>query len=146
MAAHEDIRALIRHHMEEMWHARQPHIVEHTTHGHRTTQGLTGDEVRGHEQHKELISSYQEAFSDLRFRIEHLIVEGEWAAARVVMHGKHTGAFMGIPATGKEVTISSIRLDHVQEGKITQTLLEWDKLSLLQQLGVAVGLPGQSQP
>ena len=61
------------------------------------------------------------------------------------MHGKHTGAFMGIPATGKEVTISSIRLDHVQAGKITQTLLEWDKLSLLQQLGVTVGLPGQSQ-
>src|SRR3712207_2591294 len=70
MDTHEDIRALIRRHMEEMWHARKPQVVEHTTHPERTTHGLTDDEVRGHEQHQEVVRSYQEAFSDLRFRIE----------------------------------------------------------------------------
>ncbi len=53
--------------------------------------------------------------------------------------------FMGFPATGKEVRISLLRLDHVHEGKITQTIIEWDKLSLLQQLGGTVTLPDQAQ-
>ena len=145
MAAHEDIRALIRRHMEEMWHAQRPQVVEQTTHAHRMTHGLTDDAIHGHEQHTEVIRAHQEAFSDLQFSIEHLIVEGEWAAARVVMRGRHTGAFMGIAATGKEVTVSVLRLDHVQDGKIAQTILEWDKLNLLQQLGVPLKLPGQPQ-
>ena len=95
MATHKDIRTLIRRHMEEMWHARQPQVIAETTHAHRTTHGLTHDSIRGHDQHTEVINSHQEAFSDLHFRIEHLIVEGEWTAARVVMRGRHTGSSWG---------------------------------------------------
>jgi predicted ester cyclase len=43
---------------------------------------------------------------------------------------------MGIPATGKQVTLSGIDILRIENGKIAERWAEYDNLGLLQQLGV----------
>ena len=66
---------------------------------------------------------------------------------RWTMRGQHTGPFLGIPATGKYVTVSAIGVYIIKEGGTPVTgdsqegeclnagWLEMDALGLLQQLG-----------
>jgi len=44
------------------------------------------------------------AFTDFQHEIEGQVVEGDKVATRMTAHGKHTGEFLGVPATGKDVT------------------------------------------
>ena len=49
--------------------------------------------------------------------------------------GKHTGAFFGIPATGKDVNVEGATLVKMRDGKIAEEQDFFDNLSLMQQLG-----------
>jgi len=51
------------------------------------------------------------------------------------MIGDHTGDFLGIPATGRQVTMSGITIHRVTNGKLSEHWAQIDALSLLQQLG-----------
>jgi predicted ester cyclase len=51
-------------------------------------------------------------------------------------HFKHTGAFQGIPPTGKEATLTSTDIYRIVDGKIVEQWTEANMLSLMQQLGV----------
>jgi predicted ester cyclase len=48
---------------------------------------------------------------------------------------------MGIPATGKEVTIGGIAIARIADGKIMERWEEFDMMGMMQQLGV-VPVPG----
>jgi hypothetical protein len=50
--------------------------------------------------------------------------------------GTQTGAFQGIPATGKAVATSAIAIYRMASTKVVEQWLEYDMLGLLQQLGV----------
>ena len=62
---------------------------------------------------------------------------------RFTLRGTHKGDLMGIPATGKQVTMTGLDLFRLVDGKIVEELVEWDALGLLQQLGV---VPTPEQP
>ena len=79
------------------------------------------------------------AFPDGRVTIEDIIAEGDRVAGRSVFTGTHTGEFMGLPATGRAVTMPIISLFRLRDGKIVENRGEFDQLGLMQQLGV---LPG----
>jgi predicted ester cyclase len=49
--------------------------------------------------------------------------------------GTHTGDFMGVPATGKPVTISFMNFDRFADGKLAEHRAQADMLGLMQQLG-----------
>jgi predicted ester cyclase len=52
------------------------------------------------------------------------------------MIGPFRRAFMGIPPTGKQVTVSGITISRVKNGKVVEEWSNWDPLGMLQQLGV----------
>jgi predicted ester cyclase len=58
-------------------------------------------------------------------------------AARIRFRGTHRGEFMGIPATGREVTFASMEMNRVVGGKVAEHWVLIDMLGLLQQLGAA---------
>jgi len=68
--------------------------------------------------------------------IEASVAEGDKVASRVTGYGKHTGIFLGIPPTGKDVTMSGITIHRVTNGKLSEHWAQIDALSLLQQFGV----------
>ena len=60
---------------------------------------------------------------------------------RLTARGTMTGAFMGMPATGKSATWTEIHIARVANGKLTEHWSNIDQLGMLQQLGV-IPTPG----
>ena len=77
-----------------------------------------------------------EAFSDIQFTLEDLLAAEDKVVARFMAHGTQTGAFQSISATGRAATVSGIAIYRLAGGKVVEQWLEYDQLSLLQQLGV----------
>ena len=75
------------------------------------------------------------ALPDVHIRIEDTIVDGCKAAARVVLEGTHLGEGLGVPATGRRVTITGIVIIRVAHAQIAEGWNSWDQLGLLQQIG-----------
>lgn len=75
------------------------------------------------------------AFGEFHHTIDASIAEGEKVASRVTGYGTHTGEFLGIPATGRQVSMSGITIHRVTNGKLAEHWAQIDALSLLQQLG-----------
>ena len=83
-------------------------------------------------------------FSNIRHRIEDLVAEGDRVAFRQTIDFTHTGEFMGLPATGKQVSISGIGIMRIADGKIAEFWGNPDVMSFMQQLGV-VSPPRQGE-
>jgi len=60
---------------------------------------------------------------------------GDRVAYRGSFSGTHTGDLMGIPPTGKKITITFINIDRFADGKLVEHRSEADMLGLMQQLG-----------
>jgi steroid delta-isomerase-like uncharacterized protein len=96
----------------------------------------------GREGAKQFIGMFLTAFPDLHAHMEDLVAEGDKVVSRTSYHGTNTGAFMGMPATGKAVSISGIDITRLAHGQSVEHWGQLDMLGLLQQLGV-VPTPGQ---
>lgn len=60
---------------------------------------------------------------------------------RFVMSGVHSGAFMGVPATGRSILLSGITVLRFEAGRVVERWSSADMLGLLIQIG-AVPPPG----
>jgi predicted ester cyclase len=76
-----------------------------------------------------------EAFSDLHHTIEIEFAHGEMLGIVATMHAVHSGTFLGIPPTGKQVHVMVISIDRIVDGKIVQHWALPDWMSLFQQIG-----------
>jgi steroid delta-isomerase-like uncharacterized protein len=79
------------------------------------------------------------AFPDGTTTTEDLIAEGDRVVERFTFAGTQQGDFMGIPPSGKRVTVSGMSVFRIADGKIVEHWGENDGLGLLAQLGM---LPG----
>jgi steroid delta-isomerase-like uncharacterized protein len=76
------------------------------------------------------------AFPDWNGTIEDMIAEGDRVAVRTTYRGTHRGDFQGIAATGNAITLKTIEICRISNGKITQLWTQPDRLGLMQQLGM----------
>jgi predicted ester cyclase len=81
------------------------------------------------------------AFSDFRHEIKAQYADGDVVISRIVGYGTHTGDFLGVPPTGKEVSMEGIAIHRVADGRLVEHWGTVDALGLLQQLGAIPG-PG----
>ncbi len=98
-------------------------------------------EVRGREAWKQLAAAIFSAFPDLQETAEDVIAEGDRVAARVTWRGTHQGELMGIPPSGKQVTVTGMRIFRLAGGQVVEEWAIDDMLGLMQQLGV-IPAPG----
>jgi steroid delta-isomerase-like uncharacterized protein len=82
-----------------------------------------------------LITTWRRAFPGMRETCEDLIAEGDKVVGRFMMRGTHSGEFMGVPPTGRCVTMSGIDIVRVAGGKIAEFWYGEHLLELMQQLG-----------
>jgi steroid delta-isomerase-like uncharacterized protein len=99
-------------------------------------------EMHGPEGIKEFITGYLAGFPDGRITIDGQLAEGDMVATRWTGRGTHQGELMGIPPTGKQVTVSGITISRVKNGKVVEEWSNWDTLGMLQQLGVVPAMAG----
>jgi steroid delta-isomerase-like uncharacterized protein len=76
------------------------------------------------------------AFPDARFTVEEVVVEGDRVAVRWRFGGTHQADFLGVPATGNQVSMFGITLLRVAGGQIAEAWTVQDTVGLLTQLGV----------
>jgi len=84
----------------------------------------------------EVVSACRAAFQDLYVTEEDMVTEGDMVAARFTARGVHNGAFMGLPPTGKPITMTGIEIFRLENGKIAELWGEANLLGLMQQLGI----------
>lgn len=85
---------------------------------------------------RQMLPAFRTAFSDMRVTVGEMIAEGDKVAYRLTGTCTHTGEFMGVPATGKQITFTETHIDQIANGKIVRHDGDWDQVGMLQQLGV----------
>ena len=78
-----------------------------------------GQEIRGRDAVAGTIVGWQQQAFDAHPEITHLIVSEGTAAVEAVFIGTHTGEFVGIPATGREVAVPYAVFYELADGEIT---------------------------
>ena len=102
---------------------------------HDFTPHSWGNMPSGVEPLKQAIKHVHAALSEVSFKIEDVIAEEDKVAVRVTAHGRQKGEFMGVPATGREYTISETHIFHLRDGKVSEHWRDADMLGLMRQLG-----------
>ena len=90
----------------------------------------------GPEAHKQFFSMMFNAFPDASFTVHDMLAEGDRVVTRKTFQATYQGDFMGIPATGKQVSMQIFDMMRVADGKITDHWAVADMLGLMQQMGV----------
>ena len=135
MATEQD-KALIRRFVEELFNQGNtrladeilaPDFVEH--------EQLPPGIPNGREGVKAMTSMMRSAFPDFKATIEDILADGDKVVIRMTWSGTHKGEFMGIPATGKRMSIGVIDIIRITDGKVVEHWGQMDSMSLMQQLG-----------
>jgi steroid delta-isomerase-like uncharacterized protein len=115
---------------------------------------IVSDEVVDHEEFpgapdngKEgvrfFVNSMRDAFSDLKCTVSESVESGDRASALITISGKHTGEFMGVPASDRSFEVQCMDIIRFEDGKCLEHWGVTDVMSLMQQLG-AIPEPAQA--
>jgi len=73
----------------------------------------------------------------LHHPVEQVIAKSDIVIIRITFKAKQTGGFMGIPATGNQVSVPVIYIYCFENGKVKEGWLDWDSsLTMMMQLGL----------
>ncbi len=90
----------------------------------------------------QVVGMIRGALPDLQRTIEDQVCEGDTVVTRFTDSGTHRGDLLGIPPTGRTVSLAGINIERIRDGKICDIWHVEDLLGLMTQLG-AVGSPAR---
>ncbi len=137
----EEVKALMRHWIDESnrGNAAALAATEEVCAPNIIVHGIA--ESAGLENYRRFMNEARNAFPDIQIELHDMIVEGDKVAIRFTETGTHKGAFMGIPATDKKVTVRGVEIDRIVDGKVVEIWSGLDVLGLMQQLGFVLTPP-----
>jgi steroid delta-isomerase-like uncharacterized protein len=97
---------------------------------------------QGREGLKDVIRLMRTAFPDIHWVVDETIASGDKVVSRFKWSGTQRGDFLGIPATGRKVTVAGVVIDRLNAGKMADSRILMDTLGMMQQLGV-IPAPGK---
>ena len=131
----EQNKAVIQRWFDEFINKNNMALAEELIDTNYVNHFLPPDAGKGPQAEKQIMVMFFSAFPDLQGTIEDLFAEGDKVAVRIIWRGANTGSFMGMPATGKQVTFASNNIFRAANGKITENWPQVDIMGLMQQLG-----------
>ncbi len=140
-----DITMPVRQFFEEVWNSDncsnfahfQAHLEELFLPEFLDHNPLLPDQGRGQGGVAFLVSSFRQAFPDLRLVVEDIFAGKDRVAVRWRAEGSHQGMFLGAPGTGRRFMITGTDIFRIGRGKIAEAWHEWDRQTLSQQLGIS---------
>src|SRR5690242_20909099 len=133
----EGNKNVVRRLFEEVWNKGNLQVTDELFTPNYSHHDLaTPDVGRGPESEKKRATLYRTAFPDLRLTVEDILAEGETVVARWSCRGTHKGDLNGIAPTGKQFNVTGVSMVRFTNGKMSEGFVNWDALSLMQQLGV----------
>jgi steroid delta-isomerase-like uncharacterized protein len=88
---------------------------------------------------QDILRGMRSAFPDMHWIVEEQLADGDRVLTRFVWTGTHRGEFLGVPPTGRSVSIWGMVIDRLVDGRIKDTRILMDTLSLMTQLGAIPG-------
>lgn len=85
---------------------------------------------------QDVLRGMKAGFPDIHWTIEEQMTDGDRVMSRFVWTGTHRGPFLGIPPTGRKVSVWGVVIDRLLDGRIKQTRIIMDTLGLMAQMGV----------
>ncbi|HLF71805.1 MAG TPA: ester cyclase [Dehalococcoidia bacterium] len=105
-----------------------PNLVDH--------EKISGVESSGSQAFRDFVSLFRSAITDFRITANDVLIDGERAAIRFTLSGRHTGDQLGMPATGKPFSIEGIDIMRFENGKCVEHWGVSDQLGMMAQLGL----------
>jgi steroid delta-isomerase-like uncharacterized protein len=105
-------------------------------------QGLPG-QPEGKDGVVFFVNALRGAFSDIKATVGQSLESGDLACAQVTLTGRHTGEWMGVPASDKSFEIDTIDIVRVEDGKCAEHWGVTDNMALMMQIG-AIPEPAQA--
>ena len=129
-----DYADMSRRWFEEVWNQRRVDIIDEflCNESFAETEGGT---LRGAEQFKtQMYGPFLQAFPNLSVTIDGLVAQGDEVVVRWRATGTHNGDGLGIPATGKELSIRGMTWHRYADGKLLEAWDCWNQEALFSQL------------
>jgi steroid delta-isomerase-like uncharacterized protein len=147
IAMSDENKKIARKFMEEGWNKGRLEVIDEVmATGCRFHDPVFPSLTSGAENFKEHIRTCRNGFPDLKFTIEDMIAERN----EVVMHWTalctHRGVFLGMPATDKSASVSGTTICRIEKRKIAEQWVDWNLLTLMEQLGLAAASAPHAQP
>jgi predicted ester cyclase len=136
MSSPEEAKEVVRRWNDEGWSGGKYDLAYEIISPNMTVHGAGGQQIgMGPDALIDLIRTWRTAFPDGYMEIDDLIVEGDLVGIRNTWRGTHQAEFYGIPPSGNRVTVTSVGLDRVQDGKVVEGWGELDMVGMMQSLG-----------
>jgi predicted ester cyclase len=84
------------------------------------------------------VEMWRAGFPDIHVTVEDVVGEGEKVYCRFTTTGTHGGMLMGVPATGKRVTVHEMSCHRVVGGKVMESWIGDNVPSIFLQIGALV--------
>jgi predicted ester cyclase len=131
VTSEEENKTLARYLMEAVWKQGALDVVDEILTPDFVDHSLLPGQASSREGYKQSAAEFYAAFSFADLTIEAQIAEGEMVVTRFSTRCIQRGEFLGVPPSGEVGTYSTIRINRIVGGKITD---EWSEGSLLEML------------
>jgi steroid delta-isomerase-like uncharacterized protein len=101
------------------------------------TIALEPENVVGVDAFKAYYQNFLTGFSDIKFTVIHVFGQDNNIVKHWRFEGNHTGAFFGIPASGRSVDIEGVTIAKMKNGKISREQDFMDNAVFFSQLGLS---------
>jgi steroid delta-isomerase-like uncharacterized protein len=132
----EQNKARSRRIFEEVWGKGNIAVIDELTAPNFVDHNAAPGLPPGVEGLKQFVVMYRSAFPDMQISVDDLIAEGDKVVIRWTARGTNAGAFLGMPATGKPVTVTGITIERKVDGMTVEGWNQFDQLGMLQQMGM----------
>jgi steroid delta-isomerase-like uncharacterized protein len=129
-------KSLVRRYYEEVLNGRNPGILDELAVSDYDEHSPFPGQPNGFEGLKARATALLTAFNPYAFTIRDLVAEGDKVVVHWTNTATHSGPFMGIPPTGRVLTISGVDIHLMRDGKMAEHWHVVEELQMLQQLGL----------
>jgi predicted ester cyclase len=131
----EDIQAKARRTLEEIFPNADVAALADVIHPDYVNHEAPPGAPQGVEGMTQLMLWLNRSFADLHYEIHQVLAQGDTVAVYCTMTGRHTGEFMGLAPTHRQVSSNQVHLVRFEDGKGIEHWAVRDDLTLMRQLG-----------
>jgi steroid delta-isomerase-like uncharacterized protein len=92
-------------------------------------------EMRGADVFRQMLAGFHVSFPDLHFAVHDLLAEGDRVVGSWTMEGTHEGEWLGVPATGRRLSVTGVDIFQITNGRIARIEIQADYLGAMRQMG-----------
>ena len=96
---------------------------------------LPGDEKPNREGVEQFFKMFRKAFPDASYKVDFMFAKDDKVVVYLTISGTQKGEFMGMPASGKKMSMKAIDIVRFVDGKAVEHWGVSDSMAMMQQLG-----------